>query len=119
MEIPSIEGNLISHSISSILDTAVAEFDQRFRLVLPGERMLLNMENIQTGSILTGVRRHKFGALMEKALRIMVKSGRNMTEFRDIFDGSLNPSLQEMLTKEVCRDSRFITLKEVYELCRK
>ena len=119
MEIPSIEGDLISHTISSILDAAVAEFDQRFRLVLPGERMLLNMENIQTGSLLTGVRRHKFGALMEKALRIMVKSGRNMAEFRDIFDGSLNPSLQEMLTKEVCRDSGFITLKEVYELCRR
>ena len=119
MNVSPMDKDLISHSLSSFLDTAVAEFDQRFRLVIPGDRMLLNIDNMQSGSILTGVRRHKYGALMEKALRLMVKSGRNLAEIRDIFDGNLNPSLQDMLPKDVCKSREFITLKEVYELCRR
>ena len=118
MGISAMEREQISHSLSSFLETAVAEFDQRFRLVIPGGRMLLNMENIMDGSLLTAVRRNRYGPILEKALHAMVKNGSCRAEILEIFSSSMNHSIMGIFREKYCKDSDYITLKEVYEICR-
>lgn len=116
---PPEDRETIKKYLKSIARTTVCEFDQRPRITLASERLLLNLINLDDGSFLSSIKRSRNGKLLMGIFHHFLENG-IISMRRDRVLDTLYPGLRK---GQIDLDRLFpddhVTLRGLFEICRK
>ena len=116
---PPEDREMIRKYLKSITRTTVCEFDQRPRIILADDRLLLNLANLDDGSFISSIKRSRNGKLLMGIFQHFLENG-IMSMRRDQVLDTIFPELRGgLIDLDRMFPSEQVTLRGVFEICRK